>query len=1194
MTRKLVGSLSKNFLCWGMIISLLFSFVPPVMAENGSTGLTEETGTEVLKTVLNDTGPKLMLVENGVAKSTIILSSSATEPEKKVAQELKDYIKQISGIDLPVSENPASVQGTKIYIGRAAPSPDKEAIRSGGDEPDAFRLHVAEGAIQLVGLDDSDKGSLYAAYELLEQIGVRWFMPGDIGTVVPSMSTIEVSYQDTIQHPGFDFRFFQAAAPYVWVAGMPMGVNLTEAVPWVEHVRLNQKTVGAHELLSNPPSRANRPDLYLPNADGTPSIHLDVTKPEVLELVVAESLGKLKKNPNLEYLSMGPSDGNVVVLKPDLEWDGDDMDSLVGVLSTTDRLIKFFNLVLERLEAEGYKDVKIAFYAYNTYYNPPVRWTPNERIVPMIASITLDRIHSIGNPLAWERNYLKDVIDGWNKVSPKVLIYDYLFHLADPGLPVSLAERIGTEYKYFKDNGVVGIRGETTPEWGYGGLGLYLAAKMMWNPNLDVEALREDYFTKFYGPAAAPMKEHFEILENALEKADYSSGGIYDFQHILTDEVMQEMARTLGEAKTKVAVDSIYDKRINMVSIAYDFGDNFLEMIDQFNSFQFVEAKATFDNICEIRNNAVLHSPTILACTKAFPYTEWFFEKIARQGEQRISNGNRIVAQLPDEWDVKLFPNASGADLGLWKLGLETKSWRKLKTYSETWSDQGLRYYKGHAWYRTTVDVAQEFNTGKPIRLWFSNIDETARVWMNGKELSLVQKGAGLTKPWEFDATPAVKFGEPNLIVVDVGNEVLDEIGTGGIAGPAMLWQVNTELDYTPPANVTGLKAEQIGTSEEVRVSWNIPADNMGVTGYYVEVLNRASVGGILGTVITTTNEYIDTGMKPGMERRYRVKAIDGGGNKSALFSNEGRVTMNPPSTVTGLKVKQISADKVYVSWDPAIAYKDFQIAGYSLEVLNQNPPGGVLETIKTTTNGHTLGGLEPGMIRRFRVKAIDTAGNMSADYSAIVQITMAENVTPAAPPTTPTGLKAERLASGDVKISWNISTSDVGIAGYSLELYDMDGGTGLLRTVETTTNEYTFTDLNIGMVRRVRVQAMDNAGSKSVVSSFITIKIPPTKPILTAEQISNTEVKISWSESESVYGIKQYVLELLKPLPTGGLDKELVRGLTNEYIHSGLSIDGKVLRYRVRAIDNYSTAYPNISDYSDIVEITMKDMTNP
>jgi hypothetical protein len=88
--------------------------------------------------------------------------------------------------------------------------------------------------------------------------------------------------------------------------------------------------------------------------------------------------------------------------------------------------------------------------------------------------------------------------------------------------------------------------------------------------------------------------------------------------------------------------------------------------------------------------------------------------------------------------------------------------------------------------------------------------------------------------------------------------------------------------------------------------------------------------------------------------------------------------------------------------------------------------------------------------------------------------------------------------------------------------------------------------------------------------------------------------VKISWSESESVYGIKQYVLELLKPLPTGGLDKELIRGLTNEYIHTGLSIDGKVLRYRVRAIDNYSTAYPNVSDYSDIVEVTMKDMTNP
>ncbi|OUS72430.1 hypothetical protein B1748_24720 [Paenibacillus sp. MY03] len=862
MTRKL-------FLCWGLIIGLLFASVPQTLAANGPAD------------------PKLVLVENGKSRSTIILSQSATEYEKKAMQELKDFIRQISGVELPVADDTAEVQGTKIYIGRAAPDLDaaKAAIRAKGTEPDSFQLYVKEGIIRLAGLDDDDKGSLYAAYELLEQIGVRWFMPGDIGTVVPTMRTIAVGYQDNIQHPGFDFRFLQAVAPYVVGAGLPVGVNLTEGAPWVEHMRLNQKTLGNHGLLITSPTNKERPDLFLPDAKGNPTGQYDVTKPEVLNLVVAEAIRRLEADPKLEYLRMGPNDGPVLVLQPDPEWDGDFKGAIHGgTLSLTDRYMKFFNLVLEKLDDAGYHDVKISFFAYDEYYYPPVKHMPDPRIVPNIASIRTDRMKSIDNPLSWERQHIKDMIDGWKRVSPNVMIYDYLYNLADPGLPFSLTERIGSEYKYFYEQGIIGIRGEALPAWAYHGPTLYLAAKMMWNPDLDVAALLEDYFTTFYGSAAEPMKRHFDILENAFAQADYYAGSIHDFQHILSDSVMQAMEQSLREAEDAAqrAADPVYARRVNMVRVAFSFGDNFLQMKERINSFKFIEAKEKFDQISKVREQAVIHSPVMLNTLASYNYTDWFFDKITNQGSQRLGNGNRMVAELPDEWNVMLFPNGSGDKLGLWKPGLGTESWMKLKTYSESWSDQGIGYYKGHAWYRTTVDVDSEFNTGKPIRLWFSSIDETARVWMNGTELTLVQKGSPLMKPWEFDATPAIKFGEPNLIVVDVGNEVLDELGTGGITGPAMLWQVNTELDVTPPTAPEGLKAEQISGSE-VRVSWSPATDDVGVVGYILEVLNSPEIGGINGTVRTDSTTYIHAGLETGTVRRYRVKAIDAAGNISGI-----------------------------------------------------------------------------------------------------------------------------------------------------------------------------------------------------------------------------------------------------------------------------------------------------------------------
>jgi UDP-N-acetyl-D-galactosamine dehydrogenase len=42
---------------------------------------------------------------------------------------------------------------------------------------------------------------------------------------------------------------------------------------------------------------------------------------------------------------------------------------------------------------------------------PPVREKPNPRILPMLAAIGLDRFHSINNPLSWEKQYLKKVVE---------------------------------------------------------------------------------------------------------------------------------------------------------------------------------------------------------------------------------------------------------------------------------------------------------------------------------------------------------------------------------------------------------------------------------------------------------------------------------------------------------------------------------------------------------------------------------------------------------------------------------------------------------------------------------------------------------------------------------------------------------------------------------------------------------------
>jgi len=67
-------------------------------------------------------------------------------------------------------------------------------------------------------------------------------------------------------------------------------------------------------------------------------------------------------------------------------------------------------------------------------------------------------------------------------------------------------------------------------------------------------------------------------------------------------------------------------------------------------------------------------------------------------------------------------------------------------------------------------------------------VDDQAKAWINGKELPLISKGkAPIGGPWQFDATEAIKPGEPNVIVVKIANHGVDELGTGGLTGPAMI-----------------------------------------------------------------------------------------------------------------------------------------------------------------------------------------------------------------------------------------------------------------------------------------------------------------------------------------------------------------------------------------------------------------------
>ncbi|MEI6424667.1 MAG: DUF4838 domain-containing protein, partial [Lentisphaerota bacterium] len=602
--------------------------------------------------------------------------------EKLAADELSDYFEKISGVKIKTVKNGELAAGLiPVKIGLTL-CPDAEKLISGaGSDPAAFMLRVQKDGVWLAGL--SPEGTLFAAYELLEQLGVGWYMPGALGTVIPSAKTIALPIQQTIQIPSFRGRILQAVGDGTWAKRM----------------RLGGLDAGAHGLPIKADPKIN-PEMFC-QENGQPTNQLQVSNPEVLRLATEAALKFFRKNPDKKYISMSPDDGAGFGSSP---WDEGDMDPLHGKVSITDRYVKFFNLILKEVHKE-FPDAGIAFYCYGQLMRPPVKEVPDKHILPVFAPIDLCRFHSIENPICPERQYMKQTIASWQKLGCEIFYRGYFFNLADQGLPFSMIRQISDEIPFFYNNKIVGCRVECMPMWGHQGPSLYLASRLMWNAKADPKAIMDKYFKSLYGPAAQPMSNFFSILEDAFANADYHTGNVFDMPHVLTSDVMDKLDEQLNAAEKLVNPESDFARRIKLVRMSQEYGKANLAMMAAFNDCDFKKAKAEYDRASTMIDEGVKLSPPLFHKPAALGYLKRFWGGSVNSAYDGTENGNKIVAKLPDQWLFILDPLNGGEDLGFYKPGMGTNNWLPMKTYSQSWSNQGLRYYKGETWYRTSVKV---------------------------------------------------------------------------------------------------------------------------------------------------------------------------------------------------------------------------------------------------------------------------------------------------------------------------------------------------------------------------------------------------------------------------------------------------------------------------------------------------------
>src|SRR6185437_12774739 len=169
----------------------------------------------------------------------------------------------------------------------------------------------------------------------------------------------------------------------------------------------------------------------------------------------------------------------------------------------------------------------------------------------MFAAIWADLLHSYDDPKSWQQQVQGEMIKRWAQLCPRVFVYNYNFPMLVTGLtPMPLTRKIARNTPLMKDWGVFGFQDEQTYPWmAHGITSFYLRGKLYWHAHDDAKAILDDYFTKWYGPAAKPSQAYWDAIEETLESTPILGHEDRVLPYVYSDKLIAQLDEHQAKAE---------------------------------------------------------------------------------------------------------------------------------------------------------------------------------------------------------------------------------------------------------------------------------------------------------------------------------------------------------------------------------------------------------------------------------------------------------------------------------------------------------------------------------------------------------------------------------------------------------------------------------------------------------------------
>ena len=536
----------------------------------------------------------LVLVDNGQPRGRIVTRPDAGEMELLAAKELQTYLKRMTGAELPMTSDRAA-PGPRVFVGPVDRA-RLRALRLAEVKWDGFLIKRDRDVLWLVG--QHPVGTLNAVYGFLEdQCGVRWFIPTQLGENVPSARTLAIGDLDVVDNPrfpcrrnhGVDTSMRERREGDQWRRRMRITSHSLE-------VPFNRYSHNLYRVLPTTKYGAAHPEFF-PLVKGKRKVPMEgrarfsswqpcMTHQEVDAIAIAFGRQWLDSHPHTNFYSVGMNDGRGFCECRECRAMDASAEAFRRRSMVSDRYFGFVKRVADRIK-RSHPDRYVSCIAYSV-----VEAMPKQVEIPDNVFVVITQ-----DVCQWhDPEYRKTDMEfaaAWAKAAGAFGTYDYtaLSWLMPRVYPHLMAESI----KFYDRIGAVAITNEAWPTWWYCAPQLYLRARLMWNATLDADAVLDEFYAGFFGPAATPMKGLFGVFERCTGKprpGKWFEGlsSVIDQLNLWEPKDVAECRALLAEAKRMAGDKQPHHDRVALVARGFTFADLLLE---EYWQAQRVEALAS-------------------------------------------------------------------------------------------------------------------------------------------------------------------------------------------------------------------------------------------------------------------------------------------------------------------------------------------------------------------------------------------------------------------------------------------------------------------------------------------------------------------------------------------------------------------------------------------------------------------------